>query len=312
MANAEAKRADAVPSARARIEQSVLDAAAAGPSPPPEDRLRAATDFVMDHVQPRQLILFGSAARGDFSERSSDFDFLVVLPPDEGQPRFPNDQHRWECPGTGDEIDVIFAVPDMLENRRWTAGTVHCSALTEGITVFAAPGAELIETARDAGAEVMEMVRKGRYKPEKALGFLVEARKYLNRADHSIKNEFATGACKDLQEAAERALKSLIIANGSPFAYIHDLSKLWDAAEALGERIEAQRDEKALRTITEYSGRLGYDSPPEHKSRAAFNDFRRAAGDIVNYAERRVRTLVPDQQQTKAVDNSDPDAPAGG
>ena len=91
-------------------------------------------------------------------------------------------------------------------------------------------------------------------------------------------------------------MKSLIIANGSPFAYIHDLSKLWDAAEEPGERIEAQRDERALGTITEYSGRLGYDSPPEHESRAAFNDFRRAAGDIVDYAERRVRALVPDQQ----------------
>ena len=206
----------------------------------------------MDQVRPRQLILFGSAARGDFSERSSDFDFLVVLPPDEGQPRRPNDQHRWECPGTGDEIDVLFAVPDLLENRRWNAGTVHCSALTEGITVFAAPGAERIETARDAGTEVMEMVRKGRYGREKAPVFVVEARKYLSRADYSIKNEFAAGACKDLQGSAERALKSLIIANGSPFAYIH--------------------------------------------SRAAFNDFRRAAGDIVDYAERRVRTLVPDQQ----------------
>lgn len=296
MANTASRRADAAPATRARIEQSVLEAATAGPSPPPGDRLRAAADFVMDQVRPRQLILFGSAARGDFSERSSDFDFLVVLPLGEGQSRFPNDQHRWECPGTGDEIDVLFAVPDMLENRRWTAGTVHCSALTEGITVFAAPGAERIETARDAGTEVMEMVRMGRYGREKAPGFVVEARKYLSRADYSIKNEFAAGACKDLQEAAERALKSLIIANGSPFAWVHDLSKLWDAAEELGERIEAQRDERALGKITEYSGRLGYDSPSEHESRAAFNDFRRAAGDIVDYAERRVRTLVPDQQ----------------
>lgn len=163
--------------------------------------------------------------------------------------------------------------------------------------MFAAPGAERIETARDAGTEVMEMVRKGRYGREKAPGFVIKARKYLSRSDYSIKNEFAAGACRDLQEAAERALKSLIIANGSPFAYnIHDLPKLWDAAEDPGERLEAQRDERALGAITKYSDRLGYDSPPEHESRAAFNDFRRAAGDIVDYAERQVRTLVPDQQ----------------
>lgn len=286
------------------LEQDVLDAARGGPDPAPPARLRAAAAFVLDRVRPGQLILFGSAARGEFTDRS-DFDFLVVLPPGEGRSRFLDDQHRWECPGTGDEIDVLFADPDTLENRRWIAGTVHCSALTEGVTVFAAPGAELIETARDAGADITQMVKKGRYRPEKAAAFAAEARKYLNRADYSIEEEFATGACKDLQESAERALKALIIANRSPFAYIHDLSKLWDAAEELGERIEAQRDERALRAITAYAGRLGYNSPPEHKARAAFNDFRQAAGDILNYAERRVRELVPAAERDVQAEDAD-------
>lgn len=278
-----------------RIEQGVLDAATAGPSPPPGDRLRAAADFVIDRTRPGQLILFGSSARGEFTEHS-DFDFLVVRPPNEEPPLFPDDHYRWEHPATGDEIDILFAESALLENRRWTAGTVHCSILTEGITVFAARGAERIETARDAGAEVVEMVRSGRYKPEKAAVFVFEARKYLRAADRAIDDEFPTGACKHLQEAAERALKALIIANRSPFAYVHDLQKLWDAAEQLGERIEAPRDARALAAITAYAGRAGYDSPPAYESVAAFESFRAAAGDLVDYAERRVRTLVPDRR----------------
>lgn len=280
-----------------RIEPRVLDAATAGPSPPPGDRLRAAADFVLDRTRPGQLILFGSSARGEFTEHS-DFDFLVVRPPNEERPLFPDDHYRWEHPSTGDEIDVIFAGSALLENRRWTAGTVHCSILTEGITVFAAPGAERIDTARDAGAEVVEMVRSGRYEPEKAAVFAFEARKYLMAADRALEDQFPTGACKCLQEAAERALKALIIANRSPFAYIHDLRKLWNAAEEPGERIEAQRDDRALEAVTAYAGRAGYDSPLPHESVAVFESFREAAGDIVNYSERRVRTLVPDRRRS--------------
>lgn len=276
-----------------QIEQSVLDAAAAGPSPPPPARLRAAAEFVVDRTRPDQLILFGSSARGEFTERS-DFDFLVVLRPDEEQPPFPENHRRWECPATGDEVDVLFADGTLLENRRWTAGTVHCSALTEGVTVFAAPGAAKVETARDAGAEVAEMVRTGRYKPEKAAVFVSEARDKLSVADDAARRNAWTTGCELLQQSAERALKALIIANRSPFAYIHDLRKLWDAAEELGERIEAQRNNQALDKITAYAGWRGYDSPAAQESAEAFKSFRQAAGSIVDYAERRVRVLAPD------------------
>ena len=291
MANAEGRQVEAA-SPRARIEQSVLDAATAGPSRPPSIRLRAAADHVIDRTRPGQLILFGSAARGEFAD-GSDFDFLVVLPPGAERPRFLDSHRRWECPETGDEIDVLFAGPDLLEERRWTAGTVHCSVLTEGVTVFAAPGAAIVETARDAGAEVVEMVRSGRYKPDKAAVFMAQARDRLNGADDAIERDAGALACELLQGAAERALKALIIANRSPFAYIHELSELWDAAEAVGERIEAQRDDRVLAAISAYAGRLGYDAPSAHESIGVFNSFRQTAGDILNYAERRVRELVP-------------------
>ena len=115
-----------------------LTAASAGPSPPPIARLRAAAEYVIDRARPDQMILFGSASRGEF-DAGSDFDFLVVRRP--AADARPTDSARWTHPETGDEMDVLFETPELAAERRWRLGTPHSVIFAEGATVHAAPGA---------------------------------------------------------------------------------------------------------------------------------------------------------------------------
>lgn len=252
-----------------RIDQAALDAASAGPNPPPAGRLRAAADYVMDRTRPDQLILFGSAARGEFRERS-DFDFLVVRSSANGDEP-PERPARWEHPDTGDEIDVLFADADLLEERRWTAGTVHCAILAEGATVFCDDNGNTVKTARDAGEEAAEMARQGKYEPWQAEEFTREARLYMRHADTAAEEEAWGNACRQLQESAERSLEALVIARGSPFSYIHD---------------------RVLQAVSTYAGRARYGSQYQENPEELYKAFRPTAEDLLQTASTRVPELL--------------------
>ena len=51
-----------------------------GDGQPDRRRLDEALDRILEHCRPVEVILFGSAARGELQD-SSDIDLLVVLPP---------------------------------------------------------------------------------------------------------------------------------------------------------------------------------------------------------------------------------------
>ena len=127
---------------KTHIDQAALDAASAGANRPSADRLRAAAEYVMERTKPGQLILFGSAARGEFGDES-DFDFAVVRPGPGGGARM---EHKdWDYEAAGAEIDALFIDAAELKANRWMAGTVHCSILSEGKTIFRSRGARQIE-----------------------------------------------------------------------------------------------------------------------------------------------------------------------
>lgn len=82
------------------------------------------------------IVLFGSRARGNPDE-SSDFDLLVVAPPDEP----PNSRAArlrlalWEVPCA---FDILVVTPEELDAvRGFRSGVVH-QALTEGVVLHEA------------------------------------------------------------------------------------------------------------------------------------------------------------------------------
>ncbi|MGE0222299.1 MAG: nucleotidyltransferase family protein [Acetobacteraceae bacterium] len=96
-------------------------------------------DPVVDYFRPRQVILFGSGARGDAGP-DSDIDLLVVLDDDA-----PNEmltlaagfEARRSCRSGA---DVIPCRASVFASKAPIPGTLAFKAATEGIVVYQRPG----------------------------------------------------------------------------------------------------------------------------------------------------------------------------
>lgn len=99
-----------------------------------------------------------------------------------------------------------------------------------------------------------------------------------------------------LHEAAELSLKALLIAQGRPVRYTHDLADLWDDVEADGaDRVGAERDDGKLQKLLEYATEWKCDRPDDLVSDEDCPALRRLAEDVFNHAERRVRRASTDR-----------------
>ena len=275
---------------------------------PDPDRLQAAVDFIVARLNPDQLILYGSAARGHMTP-DSDLDFLAVNAAAH-TPSSSSNQFHWDCDATGDAVDVLVVDRERLEERRWIAGTVHAAALTEGRTVFSRDEIQPIQTIAESPQMEFTMIAKSRFAAQKATEFISKARKRLKIAQFAYGENDPHSACEDLQTSAEHALKALIIANRTEVIHTHNLNDLWTQAEDLGEQIEAERDVQQLDKMTMYAGKWRYDQPESENPGTSYLTFRPVAEDILNYAERRVPILEQAENLTPedfALTTDDPD-----
>ena len=288
-----------------------------GAAPDPERLLRA-VEFVVERLRPDQLILHGSAARGEMTEWS-DLDFIAVrsdeAPCDEtpnkrqdtpgratapgpgGAPRddAPNKQqdirrHRWTCERTDVVVDVLVADRARIESKRWRNGTVYAAALLEGRTVFVKDGVEPVRTdAELEGNGPVTALKRQTFSQAEAAKYMSQAREVLTVAERAA-DDIPFQACKALHEVAELSLKALLIAQGRPVRYTHDLADLWDEVEADGaDRIAAERDDRKLQKLLMYATEWKYDRPDDLTPAEDCPELRRLAEDVFNHAERRVR-----------------------
>ena len=275
----------------------------AGPfARPDEARVRAAAAMLVDRLRPDQLILHGSAARGEMTEHS-DLDFLSIRAGYPAPNRDPT-QRRWHCAETGDVADVLLVSREQLEENRLAGGTVYAAALTEGRTVFVSPGIEpvaLHPEAREVGSMAgRKNVRTTLFSPDNAAYDLKLARAFLRSADVAAK-EAPEAGCRNLQESAERSLKALVIACGRPVEHTHNLRDLWNQAEAvLGERISADADGNLLELLTLYAGRYSYAPAMHHDPAQLYDRARTVVGDLHDYAARRVPALAVAVEERRA------------
>ena len=94
------------------------------------DRLAAAVNTVAERYDPDQIILFGSAARGEMTE-DSDIDLLVI-----NDHEHPEAMRRERMRANGDRIDVVQMRREDVERHRRTAATIQEAVLSQGITVL--------------------------------------------------------------------------------------------------------------------------------------------------------------------------------
>ena len=62
--------------------------------------------------------------------------------------------------------------------------------------------------------------------PDDPIEWLNRARSNLTRAKARLEGVYLEDLCFDAQQAAEKAIKALLIARGVEFPYVHDLSRL--------------------------------------------------------------------------------------
>ena len=271
-----------------------LTAASAGPHPPPIDRLRAAAEYVIGRVKPDQLILFGSASRGDF-RAGSDFDFFALKARTDRR----ETSARWTHPDTGDEIDLVFDDAEHAMVRRWLAGTVRASIFADGATVFAAPERDIVETLRDQGIKLEDRMAWSKFELGKAVNMALRCESRLSNADDCVrssrKHKDWHTACQNIQECLEKGLKALIIAHGRRFEHEHDIRKLRTAAAEAGEKIESLNalSDETLEVLGKYGTKAGYDTDEGAKDpEKLFRECRPAAEEMVNRTKERVPELL--------------------
>ena len=89
---------------------------------------------IVELVDPLQIILFGSAARGETTP-DSDIDLLVVMP--EGTHRRNTlGQLYGSISGLSIDYDLVVVTPEILEEHQNNIGLIYYYALKDGIVIY--------------------------------------------------------------------------------------------------------------------------------------------------------------------------------
>lgn len=111
-----------------------MTAATVPPKPLRVETLQEIVRRIVRVAQPQQIILFGSAARGEMG-RNSDVDLLVVKGGTFDASRLLGDIYL-NLHGVGQAVDVILVTPEQVEQYRHTHCLVIAPALREGRVVY--------------------------------------------------------------------------------------------------------------------------------------------------------------------------------
>ena len=102
---------------------------------PTEPVIQEIVRRVVESFHPLRIILFGSAARGEFTP-DSDLDILVVMP--EGTRRLETTQAlHLGLFGIPVSVDFLVATPADLEKHRENVGLIYRTILREGKELYA-------------------------------------------------------------------------------------------------------------------------------------------------------------------------------
>lgn len=124
-----------------------------------------------------------------------------------------------------------------------------------------------------------------RYPPDDPREWLNRARSNLARAKSRIPGVYLEDLCLDAQQAAEKAIKGVMILRGIEFPYIHDLRLLLATLEASGESIEPGLLHAG--SLSRYASATRYPFADLPVSEAEYWEAVEIAETIVRWAEKR-------------------------
>ncbi len=131
------------------------------------------------------------------------------------------------------------------------------------------------------------MPPRERFPPDDPREWLNRARSNLAKAKARIVDVYWEDLCFDAQQAAEKAIKAVLIHHGVEFPYVHDLNRLLALLEARGLAIpDAVR--RATR-LTRYATITRYPGVPESVSEAQYQEAVASADAVVHWAQGRLQ-----------------------
>ncbi len=125
-----------------------------------------------------------------------------------------------------------------------------------------------------------------RFPPADPREWLNRARSNLARAKNHIPGVYLEDLCFDAQQAAEKAVKAVMIERGIDFPYVHDLAHLLSVLEEAGETIPEHI--RAAGTLTNYSSTARYPNIGSPVSVQEHSEAVAIAESVVHWAERRL------------------------
>jgi len=125
-----------------------------------------------------------------------------------------------------------------------------------------------------------------RYPPDDPREWLNRARSNLSRAKARIPEVYLEDLCFDAQQAAEKAIKALLIKRGVAFPYVHDLAHLLTLLEEAGEAVPISM--RQAEGLTRYAVVTRYPGLTEPVTEAHYQEAIASAEAVVGWAEERL------------------------
>lgn len=119
--------------------------------------------------------------------------------------------------------------------------------------------------------------------------WLLRAKGNLNLAEKGgrLKGVLLEDLCFNAQQAAEKALKAVCLAQGMDIPKTHSLIRLMDILEAGG--IEVPENVREADILTQYAVQSRYPSIMEEITRSEYRDTVKLAANVVFWAEKTIK-----------------------
>jgi HEPN domain-containing protein len=128
-----------------------------------------------------------------------------------------------------------------------------------------------------------------RFPPDDPREWLNRARSNLALAQMHLPEAYLEDLCFQAQQAAEKAIKALLIKQGVVFPYVHDLARLLTILEEAGEPIpETIRNAEAL---TRYAVMTRYPGLAEPVTEAQYEEAIATAEEVIQWVANRIGGL---------------------
>ena len=125
-----------------------------------------------------------------------------------------------------------------------------------------------------------------RFPPDDPREWLNRARSNLSRAKARIPEVYLEDLCFDAQQAAEKAIKALLIKKGVAFPYVHDIAHLLALLEQIGEQVP--ESVRRAEDLTRYAVVTRYPGIAEPVGESHYRDALVSAEAVVRWAEREI------------------------